>query len=160
MRAIDCYKKAFELDPTFAHAAYKAGSATLVLGRLDEADPWFDKTIELMPGYATAWDKKGDVRMFRKQYEEALNYYERAVRENPHLESPLSSKGKMLAELQRYEEAVDAFDQCSRLHNNEYLDDLVARRALSLLMAGRFQEANKGFTEAVCLCPRDYSLRP
>lgn len=101
-QAIPYWRRALELDPADARAAYflglaqdqarwgsaavnafRAGVALYEEGRLGEAAERFARASTLNPDYVDAWSWLGRTAFEQRQYADAATYYERAARLAP-----------------------------------------------------------------------------
>jgi len=103
-KAIECYEKAFELEPTNSTAALFVGDAYFSSRQLEPACEWFRKAIKLSPDGQTAHRYLGDALDKLGSREEAFNEwitalicapYERVTRQHftPQMRAAAESRG-------------------------------------------------------------------
>jgi ParB/RepB/Spo0J family partition protein len=79
--AIDAYKKAIELEPSFGYLYSNLGQVYVSQGRLTEAIDLYEKSIKLLfnnKDKATSWTRLGDIYRQLSQYDEAMAAYQLA----------------------------------------------------------------------------------
>jgi tetratricopeptide (TPR) repeat protein len=81
--AVECYRRAIELDPTFADAHCNLGSLWFNRGRRDEARRHFERTIELAPRHVEGHLNLGTLCEEDGEEERALWHYRQALESDP-----------------------------------------------------------------------------
>jgi DNA-binding transcriptional MerR regulator len=81
--AADCYRRAIELDPTFADAHCNLGSLLFNRGRRDEARFHFEQTVELAPRHVEGHLNLGTLCEEDGAEERALWHYRQALESDP-----------------------------------------------------------------------------
>jgi tetratricopeptide (TPR) repeat protein len=81
--AADCYRRAIELDPTFADAHCNLGSLLFNRGRRDEARRHFEQTVELAPRHVEGHLNLGTLCEEDGAEERALWHYRQALESDP-----------------------------------------------------------------------------
>ncbi|MDR1006833.1 MAG: tetratricopeptide repeat protein [Bacteroidales bacterium] len=83
--AIECFKKAIELEPDYAYAYNGMGNAYSDWnGNYKNAIECYKKAIELNPDYADAYYNMGNAYgAWNGQYEKAIECYEKAIELDP-----------------------------------------------------------------------------
>jgi tetratricopeptide (TPR) repeat protein len=81
--AADCYRRAIELDPTFADAHCNLGSLLFNRGRRDEARHQFEQTVELAPRHVEGHLNLGTLCEEDGAEERALWHYRQALESDP-----------------------------------------------------------------------------
>ncbi len=76
--AMDHYREALRIRPTFAEAHNGLGHLLMLLGRYDEANDHFKTANRNKPNYAAAMKNLGDLRMRQGKTDEAIVQYRRA----------------------------------------------------------------------------------
>jgi tetratricopeptide (TPR) repeat protein len=82
--AAECYRRAIELDPTFADAWCNLGSLLFNRGRRDEARRHFEMTIELAPRHVEGHLNLGTLCEEEGAEDRALRHYRQALESDPH----------------------------------------------------------------------------
>jgi DNA-binding transcriptional MerR regulator len=81
--AADCYRRAIELDPTFADAHCNLGSLLFNRGRRDDARRHFEQTVELSPRHVEGHLNLGTLCEEDGMEEQALWHYRQALESDP-----------------------------------------------------------------------------
>jgi tetratricopeptide (TPR) repeat protein len=81
--AADCYRRAIELDPTFADAHCNLGSLLFNRGRRDDARRHFEQTVELAPRHVEGHLNLGTLCEEDGADERALWHYRQALESDP-----------------------------------------------------------------------------
>ena len=81
--AAECYRRAFELDPSFADAHCNLGSLLFNRGRRDEARRQFERTVELVPRHVEGHLNLGTLCEEDGADERALGHYRQALESDP-----------------------------------------------------------------------------
>ena len=81
--AIKCYKKATEIDPSFASAFYNLGIVYGVKGMPDDSISAYKKVLMIKPDYHTARVALGTVYIQKGMLNEAISELERVLASSP-----------------------------------------------------------------------------
>jgi len=84
-KAVECYNKALEIDPTCANAYICLGRLYYLTGSEPDVD-YFRKAVELEPNNALYWDYLGDAAAYdskREVTDAGISYYKRATELDP-----------------------------------------------------------------------------
>ncbi|MEM2900564.1 MAG: tetratricopeptide repeat protein, partial [Thermoplasmata archaeon] len=84
--AIECYKKACELDPDDEKPLFNLGLALKRLGRYEEAVQTYDKALAISEDPET-WNNKGNALAKLGRYEDAVESFKNALRLKPDYET-------------------------------------------------------------------------
>ena len=120
-KAIKCFDKAIEKDPTNGSIWFNKGNALNALKKYDQAIKCYDTIIDKDPKYAYAWYNKGSV-WFNKgvslsnlnKYDEAIKYFDKAIQIYPENPDAIKRKKMCLSTINKYKK-FNEFD----LNNNE-----------------------------------------
>jgi tetratricopeptide (TPR) repeat protein len=77
------YKKAIELDPTYAAGYAALGFQYSTMGKYDKGVETAEKGVELNPNTAYAHAMLGHTLRFAGRFEEAISAYKKAIRLDP-----------------------------------------------------------------------------
>ena len=113
--AIAEFKRAIELDPSFAHPHNGLGSVYRDLGRHDEAIAEYRRAIELDPTGAYPHNGLGNVYRDLGRHDEAMAAYQRAIELDPTFAYPHNGLGNVYRDLGRYDEAIAAYQRAIEL---------------------------------------------
>jgi len=154
--ALECFKRALEINPHLAGAWNNQGNALADLGRPAEALECYQRALEINPHYAEAWYNQGNVLERLGRPAEALECYRRSLEINAHLAAAWYNQGNALAKLGRPAEAVECYRRSLEISphdaeawNNQgnALADL-GRRAEALECYQRALEINPHYASA------------
>lgn len=150
-KAIEYFRRAIEIRPSYAQAYLNLGAAYNALGRKDEAIAEFRRSVEVDPSYAPGHVKLGVVAMQENQPEVARRAFEAAIRSRSDNAEAHRGLADALLKLDKVELA---------LHHAETAlyfapDDATAHNTLGAALAQqqRFAEAVEHFEAAVRLDP-------
>jgi tetratricopeptide (TPR) repeat protein len=127
--AIEHYRKAVEIRPTYDDALNNMGAALASDGRLDEGIVAIRQAIRLRPEKADAHYNLGNVLAMERRLDEAVEAYEEALKltpDSPHVHNNLAN---VLAMQGKKDEAVFHYRETLRLKP----DHAGARRQLELM---------------------------
>ena len=82
--AVDCYRRAVELQGNYGRAYMNQGNALRQLYRLDEALACYDRALEISPGDPDAHLNRGNVLLDRRLPQDALTEFRTALALDPH----------------------------------------------------------------------------
>lgn len=81
--AIDAYKKAVQIKPSYVEAYITLGMVSSMLSRYDEAIEAFKKAAKLKPNNAEVFYNLGNAYKEVEKHEEAIEAFKQAVKINP-----------------------------------------------------------------------------
>jgi tetratricopeptide (TPR) repeat protein len=110
------YRKAIELNPSYAPSYSNLGNLLKDLKRYDEAEASYRKAIELNPLLPEAYYNLGNLLKDLKRYEEAEASYRKAIELNPSYATSYYNLGNLLKDLKRYEEAEASYRKAIELN--------------------------------------------
>jgi tetratricopeptide (TPR) repeat protein len=116
--ALQHYKKAVELDSTFAPAYAGAAEALLQLKRQAEAIPYYDKAIELDPNDSIAYNGRGWAKTSTNDLAGAISDFGKAIKLKETDSNSLSSRSSLES---NYESRADAY--AKELNYNSAVED-------------------------------------
>jgi len=150
-KALKCFDKAIELNPTFELAWANKANAFFKLKRYDEALECVNKALELHPSWSDALKLKGMILINLRKNEEALECLDKALKLNPEDWSIWDNKGRALFNLKRYEEALACFERALKLNPRNC--ELLYLKGLSLANLGKYDESINSLNEVLQLNP-------
>ncbi len=83
-KAIEQYKKAIAINPSFAGAYNSLGYAYRPLEKYDDAEAAFKKYIELIPNDPNPYDSYAELLMKTGRFDESIAQYKKALSVDPH----------------------------------------------------------------------------
>jgi len=108
-RALELFKKALEIDPSFTEAYNNLGLTCTETNQEEKATEAFRKAIELSPELSAAYNNLGYVFYRLGSYEEAIEMYNEAIGRSKDSSSAYTNLGNAYYKLDRVEDAVDAW---------------------------------------------------
>jgi tetratricopeptide (TPR) repeat protein len=150
--AVECCKKAIEIDPRYAYAWNNMGVSLDHLGRHDEAVECFKKPIEIDPRYANAWNNMGGSLGHLRRYQEAIECYKKALEIDPRDANAWNNMGVSLDSLGRHDEAIDCYKKAIGI--DPRYANAWNNMGGSLDSLGRYEDAIECFKKAIGIDPR------
>lgn len=145
--AIDCFKKAIELDSHDAFVWNNMGVAYSRAGDSHEAIRCFNQALNLNPREVGAWNNKGLCLDELSQFDEAIGCFDRALQLTSHNAGVWCNKGKTLRNLNQLDDSIRCFDQSLDLDSRNAMAWDGKGNSLSCL--GHFEEAIGCFNQAL-----------
>jgi len=149
--AIECYRSAVRMKPSYADAQFNLGNALVARGQYPEAIASFETTLRLVPWYYEARNNLANTLLKMGRPDEAVTQYQLALEHAPdggriheNLAAILAARGKL-------EEAVGHYRQALALRP----ENAGTHYALGLALAlqGEWNEAIGQYTQALRLAP-------
>jgi tetratricopeptide (TPR) repeat protein len=158
--AEDAYRKAIELDPTWAFPWDELGDLLRDhLARYSEAEAAYRKAIEIDPTFAFSWYSLGGLlEIHFARYDEAEAAYRKAAEIDPTLVFPWHCLGRLLENhFTRYDEAEAAYRKATELAPTlvfpwHSLGDLLQHHL------AQYPEAEAAYRKALELNPEDAAV--
>jgi tetratricopeptide (TPR) repeat protein len=149
--AMDHFKKAVKIAPTYADGYYNLGNALMQIGHLGEAMELFRKVLEIQPSHIKANNNLGVALMRSGRPDEAIAYCQKAIDLNPDYAEAHYNLGAVFGMLSRLEEAVEQYRKAIQL-KPDYAD---AHGNLANVLAaqGRLEEAIPEYRRTLELVP-------
>mgnify|MGYP001030536060 CR=1 FL=1 len=151
-KAIPCYDKALEIDPTHADTWIGKGVALGVLRRHWEAIECFNKALDIEPRHAHAWFFKGRALDSLGRHEEATKCFDIALEIDPKHAYAWYGKGAALYRLGRYGEAIRCYDRTLELDPRHA--EAWHFKGVALFQLGRLEDAIGYYDKALEINPR------
>jgi len=147
--AMDNYRMAIQLRPTYAKPLNNIGKILADEGHLDGAIDYYSRALHLDPEHVATLNNLGAALAEKRQFTDAMAMYEKALRLDPNFVYARYNLGIALETQGRWEEALAQYAEVLRVkpdywqaHNN--LGSL-------LMLHGRLNEAIDHFTESLRL---------
>jgi len=170
--AVDDLQALLELSQTYAPALVQQGQWLLELGRIDEASGAFERALQLEPNHPGGWLGRARVHLKLGEAALAVEILERLLdgREHPYLYQLLGLAHREAGELDRARAALararpgaptPSWPDPWLAEKDRYRRGLAAavRRAESLLVEGRYDEAIKLLEQPLRADPTNEALR-
>lgn len=113
--AIEKFKKATEIEPTYTVAWNGWGNSLGRLERHEEAIEKFRRATEIDPGFLYAWNGWANRLSYLGRHEEAIEKYQRAIDLDPKFLFAWNGWGNSLGNLDRHEEAIEKFKRATEI---------------------------------------------
>ena len=150
-RAIELYRRALAIDPTFIDAINGLGTAAGVTGDLLTAIQQFENSLRIYPDQHEAWFNHGSALLKVGLIKEALGSFHRSIALAPEFAAAYLALSSALSNLARYDEALAAFTETLRLLPD---DPVTAKQhGIALQWRGDFDLALKEFERSIALYP-------
>ena len=151
--AIQCYKKAIEIDTSYARAVMYLGYAYSAGGQQDEAISQMDRYIRLAPDAADPRASYGDLLLRVGRYDDALDQYRKSLELKPDFWYSVNQVGEVYSILGRLHEAEEQFHRgLNMLPQNRQLEAaLLSRDATLNVRRGRPAEAIHQYEQALAI---------
>lgn len=156
--AMRCYKRAAELDPKLWEAQDNVGRYCMMLGRYDEAVPYFKAALGARPpDEAVSYYRLANALMLSNRQAESIPAYQKVVALRPdfhgahhNLAVALSNAGKVEESLSHFQTALRLDDRLAPIHVNY---------AAALAKLGRYDEALAAVQAALRIDPANERAR-
>ena len=119
-QAIDCFKKAAEVDPKLYRAWAYLGMAYAQQGQLDPAIEAYRKCIDIAPEYHKAFNNVGELYRRKGLLDYAAMVFKMATEIEPKISHYFYNLGITYFEIGMYGQAEEAFTQAVALDPNDY----------------------------------------
>ncbi|MCZ6626371.1 MAG: tetratricopeptide repeat protein [Deltaproteobacteria bacterium] len=149
--AVKHYRKALQIDSTYAMAHKKLSDALVRRGELQEAVKHYREALRINPTYVRAHNNLGNVLFIYGEVEEAIGHYRQAVQISSTYAEAHNNLGAALARRGDIEEAIEHFRQALRVaptyvKAHKHLASVLVRR-------GNVNEAIMHYREALRIQP-------
>ncbi|MEG4403688.1 tetratricopeptide repeat protein [Microcoleus sp. MON2_D5] len=114
-RAISCYRRAIQLQPSYADAYHNLGEVLSVMGQWEEAIAAYRQAIDLNPNFDAPHYGLGKAWASLDRREEAIACYRRAIELNPNLVQAYQSLGDVLDSWGQLDEAIGCYEKTIEL---------------------------------------------
>lgn len=160
--AIEDYRKAIELDPTYADAYNNLGNALRSANQGAEAIQNYQKAIDLDPNHVDAYNGMGNMMLENRRIDDAIANYQKAIEIDPTYAIPRSNLGNVFLEVGKIDEAIASYRKAIELdiaYASAYYNLGLSFERLgdASLAAGKTDIAESQFQEA-CTAFKDGSL--
>ncbi|XP_018010138.1 protein O-mannosyl-transferase TMTC2 isoform X2 [Hyalella azteca] len=155
-RAIEVYLEAVRRMP--AHYTPQSlynmlGEAHFKLGRVGEAERWYEEALRAKPDHVPAHLTYAKLLATQDRLDEAEVWFKKALSLAPTDPAVHQHYGQFLSETGRHDEAANHYVEAASLSPSEY--ETTINAANTLRQAGRNAEAERYYRAAVALRPQD-----
>ena len=154
-KAVQMFKTAISVDPTYVYAYNNLGKIYNLMGKKDEAMRYYKKSLELYPDSVESHYNIGNIYTERGLYEKAIESYKEALKISPYYSKAYYNIGNVYKRLDRFEEAVRNYRLAIK-YKPDYLE-VYNNLALCYGAMGRNEEAVEAAKKAISIAP-DYGL--
>ena len=151
--AMQCHKKAIQLDPKNAEARYNLGNILLSQNKLKQAISEYEKALSIKPKYTKANINLAVALERESRFDEAIEYADKAVKTEPNNVDAQYNLAVSLGQQGRLDEAIDHFGKTVELDPNNV--DAHFGLAQALVYKNRLQEAIDEYRQVLRLQPQD-----
>jgi tetratricopeptide (TPR) repeat protein len=145
--AIENYKNAVRIDPSFSAAYYGLSSVYMSVKDIEKASYFIEKTLALDPHNALALSQMADILLIKKEPpEKAREFAARAVANSPVFYQPYLTMGNVLVVMGREDAAEEYFRKAKEHGVQDYM--IPFSKARSYFMRGE-KEKVKTYLEEV-----------
>ena len=152
--AIDCYRKAIEINPKYAHAHLNLARVLAKLGRQSEFIEQMEAALALKPNIVSAADcfNLGNALLKQEKPDLAIHSYYQAIAISPSLYQAYYRLGEVLNEQGKYERAAQVYQKL--VENNREDADSYYLLGQQLEYLKQWDKAVKAYSKVLELQPR------
>jgi tetratricopeptide (TPR) repeat protein len=150
--AMECHKKAIQLDPENAEAYYNLGNILLSQDKFEQAISEYESAVRLNPQYIKAHINLGMALMEKDRFDEAIGHLAEAVKIEPGNVIAHYNLAMVLVDKGRLEEAANEYRQVLGLQPENA--DVHCMLGDVLVQLGRLEEATAEYREALRINPQ------
>lgn len=148
-RAISCYQRAIELQPSYADAYHNLGEVLSVQGKWENAIAAYRPAIELNPNFEGSHYGLGKAWASLNRREDAIACYRRAIELNPNLAQAYQSLGDVLDSWGQLDEAIGCYEKTIELKPDIW--EIHHKLGDALQEKGEIDEAIEAYKRAIKL---------
>ncbi|MCR4297358.1 MAG: tetratricopeptide repeat protein, partial [Gallionella sp.] len=149
--AMDCCRKAIDLNPDYADAHYNLAQACMHQKRWEEAVSAYRHVIRLQPNHAEAHNALGLALENLGRIDEAMRRYRETLRLQPQHADAYYNLGNVLPYFDDTEKSVECYQQALR-HRPDFVKVFI-NLGFALHSLGRLDEAQQAFQRVQALEP-------
>jgi tetratricopeptide (TPR) repeat protein len=169
--AVTAYQRALRIRPDYAPAKMRLAEVHLELNQPEPAEPLLRKLVDVDEVRAAALFRLGRLSFDRKDYQHAVNYYQQALEARPQatrIHYTLAMAYRGLGDVERARVHLQQRGDGEPRIEDPLVDDLGmllkgARphlfRAIESVRAGHYEDARRGFSEALAIDPDNVNAR-
>jgi tetratricopeptide (TPR) repeat protein len=113
-RAVEAYREALRLNPTYPNAHNYLGSVLADMGAYDQAAAEYEEALRLLPRFAEAHNNLGLTRVAQDRFTDAVASFAEAVRLNPAFAAARNNLAIAYARTGDYPRAIQEFEETLR----------------------------------------------
>lgn len=108
-QAIDCFKKAIQLDPLYPDPLNNIAVSYSMIGQVDNAIEAIKKSIKLQPYYPEGYNNLASFLMQKKDYDQAEKALKQAIKLRPHYGKAYLNLGRIYEAENKLKDAYEAY---------------------------------------------------
>ncbi|MEG5066020.1 tetratricopeptide repeat protein [Microcoleus sp. B3-A4] len=146
-RAISCYRRAIQLQPSYADAYHNLGEVLSARGQWEEAIAAYRQAIDLNPSFDAPHYGLGKAWASLDRREDAIACYRRAIELNPNLVQAYQSLGDALDSWGQLDEAIGCYEKTIELKPDIW--EVHQKLGDALQEKGEIDEAIEAYNRAI-----------
>mmetsp|Transcript_90650 Transcript_90650/g.166077 ORF Transcript_90650/g.166077 Transcript_90650/m.166077 type:complete len:690 (-) Transcript_90650:30-2099(-) len=151
--AIKFFRRAIQVDPSFAYAYTLCGHEFVANEKFDKAIPMYERALEVDPRHYNAWWGLGNIYHRQEEHENARYHFLKALEINKNNSVLRCYLGMVLESLNNPLMALENFDRASQGEQQNGM--AYFRKACVLIALERFDEALDDLKKVRCLAPKE-----
>lgn len=152
--AIERFRQAIAILPSFAPVYANLGYAWLSLGKLQDARQSFERAVQVQPDYVVGWLSLANLLRSTACHAEAITAYDRLLQIQPDNAAAHCDRGLSFHELGMDEQAVVSYDRALQVDSASVM--ALSHRGVSLQKLGRWEDAMRSFDMAISIDPDNF----
>ena len=146
-KAISCYRRAIQLQPSYADAYHNLGEVLSVRGEWEDAIAVYQQAIGLKPNFDGSHYGLGKALASVDRREEGIACYRRAIELNPNLAQAYQSLGEVLNSWGQLDEAIGCYEKTIELKPDIW--EVHHKLGDALQEKGEIDEAIEAYNRAI-----------
>ncbi|MCH7884920.1 MAG: tetratricopeptide repeat protein [Planctomycetes bacterium] len=151
------FRKAIELDPTYADAHYNLGNCLFRKRLYTEAAEAYRESLRVGRGSAATYYNLANALKKLGQRENALKHYRRAIRLNPRHAKAMVNMGNTLREMEKLDEALEQYHRAVKIAPSHFMAHYYMGVVLGF--QGELEQAIKAYDKALKIKPKNANAR-
>jgi tetratricopeptide (TPR) repeat protein len=152
-KAIECYNKTIEIDPSDAAAYFNRGIVKSYWGRNEAAIEDYSKAINIDPNDADVYINRGYIKSTLGLNKEAIEDYNKAIEVDPNYAMAYNNRGIEKRAMGRNKEAIEDYNKAIEIKPNDAAAYINRGKVKSDW--GRNKEAIEDYNKAIEIKPND-----
>lgn len=151
------FRKAIELDPSYADAHYNLGNCLFRKHLFTDAAKAYRESLHVGRDSAATYYNLANTLKKLGQRDQAIKHYRRAIRLNPRHAKAMVNLGNTLREMGKLEEAMERYHRALRVAPNHFMAHY--NMAVVLGIQGELEQALKAYDKALKIKPENGKAR-
>jgi protein O-mannosyl-transferase len=149
--AIECFKKAIEIEPHNAEAYNNLGYALFQNGEADKAITYLQQALAIKPDFAEVENNLGAVLFQKGEVDEAMTHYQKAVAIQPDFAEAYNNMGNIFLQKGQVDEAIAQYQTAIKF--NPDFADACNNLGAAFSQKGKLDEAIVQYQMAIRIEP-------